>query len=683
MLAPTVVLDEPPPSMPPSPPPSVTSGTVDLTHIPPEHLAMLCSNPSENACAEFDMVYGAGASAAILGGIAGGGEPAAEEPMGPGEPERKEEVAPEIKEEAAPERRQEAADSKKKAAKTTAAGGAGVDYKLAAKPSPPEANPVEGSLVPLSVLQAEKARVQSLEAYLDVSRALGGLSNTGLADRVATSVQAAARGRQGRAVAARVKDLPKHRAADLLQARTRLLLFRRQNKDFAARYIQLALRRYLRRELPRTTKTQMRRMIIQMTHYVNAADEAKREAVAAALAVASPTQERMAVSAPQGEFAPPPLMSMDIPTAAPAAPAAPAEEPPPLALGMDMFGGMDNPWATLISDSLDKTIEKHEPRWEMLELLAGAVGSLPSAGSVASLWPAEVRMEAARKLIKNHVAVLKDITNPSPSTQRELTRVPRADGEDVDRFLLELARRLLGSRAHGLPEARAADLLLKAPLDVANRKQCDTYSASARYLSRRIQSQPEQKKGRVPDMSEAAAEAFKAVAFEVGEADPKWRMLRSYILADGATPGTASGEAGQHPAAARCEAARRLINNHNDVLDDICNESASDNIVGEALTQTELCRVPAAYRPQVDAMLRETARRLWGKNPSPEAFSLWQCLEETAEGVGVAEEEGRAVWRAVAVYLSGRLQTTPDQKSPSAALLEGHRTRLHYRPPAV
>jgi len=63
-------------------------------------------------------------------------------------------------------------------------------------------------------------------------------------------------------------------------------------------------------------------------------------------------------------------------------------------------------------------------------------------------------------------------------------------------------------------------------------------------------------------------------------------------------------------------------------------------------------------------MLRETARRLWGKNPSPEAFSLWQCLEETAEGVGVAEEEGRAVWRAVAVYLSGRLQTTPDQKSP-------------------
>lgn len=51
MLAPTVVLDEPPPSMPPSPPPSVTSGTVDLTHIPPEHLAMLCSNPSENACA--------------------------------------------------------------------------------------------------------------------------------------------------------------------------------------------------------------------------------------------------------------------------------------------------------------------------------------------------------------------------------------------------------------------------------------------------------------------------------------------------------------------------------------------------------------------------------------------------------------------------------------------------------
>ena len=42
----------------------------------------------------------------------------------------------------------------------------------------------------------------------------------------------------------------------------------------------------------------------------------------------------------------------------------------------------------------------------------------------------------------------------------------------------------------------------------------------------------------------------------------------------------------------------------------------------------ELQRVPECYRPQVDMMLRETIRRLWGRGPGPEDFALWQSLEE-------------------------------------------------------
>merc|ERR1711879_526382 len=92
------------------------------------------------------------------------------------------------------------------------------------------------------------------------------------------------------------------------------------------------------------------------------------------------------------------------------------------------------------------------------------------------------KAEAAEKLIGNHIRVINDICNPSPVSQGNLARVSANNMGDVERMLLEVARRLSGTAAYLAQRTQSAD------------SQCD--------------GTPHQ--GRKADMSTDAAAAFLA-----------------------------------------------------------------------------------------------------------------------------------------------------------------------------
>ena len=150
------------------------------------------------------------------------------------------------------------------------------------------------------------------------------------------------------------------------------------------------------------------------------------------------------------------------------------------------------------------------------------------------------REEAARKLITNHERVLADLTNPSrekniegkPLTQAfTMQRVATQDMAHADAFLYEVARRLLGRRASG-PEG------VPDPMDP---RASAAWIAASKYLDLRIQSTPQQKQGRTPDMSEAAAAAMKAVMKDLAK-----RARSSLTQAQGTANGKANEEGVQH-----------------------------------------------------------------------------------------------------------------------------------------
>jgi len=157
---------------------------------------------------------------------------------------------------------------------------------------------------------------------------------------------------------------------------------------------------------------------------------------------------------------------------------------------------------------------------------------------------------------------------------------------------------------------------------------------------------------------------MKAVLIEVGSC--AWQPLKELLSAfrePCALESSFEGVAADFSKAARVEAAGKLVGNHFNLLQDVCNPRGSLNIDDVPLTQTELIRVSAASARYVDEGLREVARRLLGRS-KPDSLS------STKEA-----EEARA---ACARYLATRIQSaeahkpgrTPDMGEEAAAVMK-------------
>eukprot|EP00747_Dinoflagellata_sp_TGD_P169175 gnl/TRDRNA2_/TRDRNA2_197454_c0_seq1.p1 gnl/TRDRNA2_/TRDRNA2_197454_c0~~gnl/TRDRNA2_/TRDRNA2_197454_c0_seq1.p1 ORF type:complete len:377 (-),score=83.54 gnl/TRDRNA2_/TRDRNA2_197454_c0_seq1:52-1182(-) len=132
-------------------------------------------------------------------------------------------------------------------------------------------------------------------------------------------------------------------------------------------------------------------------------------------------------------------------------------------------------------------------------------------------------------------------------------------------------------------------------------------------------------------------------------------MWGTYVeaLKDPAGSEDAEGIASYHPSKAREEAAKKLIGNYSMLIADVTNPHKDKTYDGsKPLTQVELKRIDVSMRPYVDWMLRELARRLLGSR---------RCCVLQEKPVGRDPERAK-VWRAVVVYLEGRVQSTTYQK---------------------
>ena len=316
-------------------------------------------------------------------------------------------------------------------------------------------------------------------------------------------------------------------------------------------------------------------------------------------------------------------------------------------------------------EAVTRTLAWSTPRWSALHDLLDAHSDFAAdASGAAAAHAARHREEAARKLISNHVLVLKDVCNPTksdvqygnPLTQLDLTRVAPENAFYADECLREIALRLLGRRPGGAN--------FEARLNASNNAQLAAWMGVSAYMEKRIQSYPDEKPGRTPDMSPLAAEAMRAVLKDVGAAainiravprgSDRWTSLQALVDKGQALFETqADGIAASFAHHARWQAATKLLSNHVRVLQDLTNSSDSTNIDGKPLTQLELTRVDFEHAEHADAFLREVVRRLLGRLPS---------IQRLEEFLDPTDAEQCRAWHTAAKYLDGRIQFTTDQK---------------------
>eukprot|EP00325_Prymnesiales_sp_UTEX-LB-985_P004451 CAMPEP_0174697266 /NCGR_PEP_ID=MMETSP1094-20130205/3169_1 /TAXON_ID=156173 /ORGANISM="Chrysochromulina brevifilum, Strain UTEX LB 985" /LENGTH=505 /DNA_ID=CAMNT_0015894205 /DNA_START=6 /DNA_END=1523 /DNA_ORIENTATION=+ len=140
---------------------------------------------------------------------------------------------------------------------------------------------------------------------------------------------------------------------------------------------------------------------------------------------------------------------------------------------------------------------------------------LTSVSATETTRSQAARHEAAWTLLCNHDHVTSDLINPSvshgiqgmPLIQRKLKCLSPDKGPVVDRFLLEVTRRLLGYAA--------------STSEVSSNAQ--VWGAAAEFLAVRVQAKEEEVPGVAPDMSTGAAVALRTVLAEL------YRSLSSEI----------------------------------------------------------------------------------------------------------------------------------------------------------
>jgi len=216
----------------------------------------------------------------------------------------------------------------------------------------------------------------------------------------------------------------------------------------------------------------------------------------------------------------------------------------------------------------------------------------------------KAKAEAASKLESNFQKVVRDITNPGPKnidgkalTQTYLQRVDPKHVKSVEAMVQAVCSLLKGKS-------------VSAP----SKQDALVWEPAAKFLGARVQGSKNEKPGREPDMSSAAAAAMK----------------------------TACGQ---------IESASKLIHNRETVVNDITNPGPR-GVKGGQLSQTELKRLDPKHRATVDAMLREVTDRLLGSSS--------QMTSVTSLSEPVAKDKV-LVWADAASFFASRIQAPLDE----------------------